>query len=105
MVCDYSSVAFDFCYLRKPVIYCHVDYNEFFSGNHTTQEGYFNYETDGFGEVEYSVENTIQRIIEYIKADCHLKEKYRKRIDKFFAFNDQGNCERVYNKICALGKK
>ncbi len=99
LVTDYSSVAFDFCYLRKPVIYCHADEAEFFGGEHTLQRGYFDYAEDGFGEVEYSVEKTIDRIIEYMEHGCELKEGYRNKIDKFFAFNDNTNCQRVYEAI------
>lgn len=89
---DYSSVAFDFAYLRKPVMYAHFDSNHY-------EEGYFNYETDGFGEVEYNLEDTIDRIIEYMKNGCQLKEVYRQRVDKFFAFGDKNNCQRVCDEI------
>lgn len=102
VVTDYSSVAFDFAYLRKPVVYYQADKDEFFSGAHTYQKGYFDYEKDGFGEVEYSVEALVDRIIEYMENGCRLKEKYRERIDQFFAFNDKNNCQRVYEKIMEL---
>lgn len=61
--------------------------------------GYFDYERDGFGEVEYDLDSTVDRIIEYMASDCQLKEKYRKRIDNFFVFHDKNNCQRVYEKI------
>ena len=102
IVTDYSSAVFDFAYLRKPIIYSQFDKEEFFSGNHTYTKGYFEYERDGFGEVEYDLESTVTRIIEYMEHDCQLKEKYRKRIDNFFAFNDKNNCQRVYNEILKL---
>ena len=102
IVTDYSSAVFDFAYLRKPIIYSQFDKEEFFSGSHTYTKGYFDYERDGFGEVEYDLESTVTRIIEYMEHDCQLKEKYLKRIDDFFAFNDKNNCQRVYNKILKL---
>lgn len=102
MLTDYSSTVFDFAYLRKPVVYCQMDYDEFYSGKHTVQKGYFDYERDGFGEVEYTLEDTVDRIIEYMENGCQLKEKYRERIDSFFAFNDHNNCQRVYEKIMEL---
>lgn len=98
-VTDYSSACFDFVYLYKPVIYCQFDAKTFFSGAHSYTKGYFDYERDGFGEVEYDLEGTVERIIEYMETDCKLKEKYRKRIDVFFAFHDKKNCERVYQKL------
>jgi len=39
IVTDYSSVAFDFAYLRKPVIYFHFDKDDFFSGKHVYKPG------------------------------------------------------------------
>lgn len=102
VVTDYSSVAFDFAYLRKPVVYFQADYAEFFSGAHTYEKGYFDYEKDGFGEVEYTADALIDRIIEYMKSGCQLKDGYRERIDNTFPFSDKNNCRRVYEKILEL---
>ena len=102
IITDYSSVAFDFAYLRKPLIYCQFDREDFFSGEHTYTKGYFDYERDGFGEVETTLEGTVARIIEYMQNGCILREKYQKRIESTFAYNDKSNCERVYNAIKGL---
>lgn len=96
LVTDYSSVAFDFAYLRKPVIY-----SQFSALNHY-ERGYFDYERDGFGEVVYNLEDTVNRLIEYIENDCRLKDEYRNRIDRFFAFDDRDCCKRVYDKIMQM---
>lgn len=101
LITDYSSVAFDFTYLRKPVIYFQQDKEEFFA-NHTYTKGYFDYERDGFGEVCYDLDTLVDTIIEYMKNDCQLKDKYRRRIDNFFAYNDKNNCQRVYDEIMKL---
>lgn len=102
VVTDYSSAVFDFAYLRKPVIYTQFDQEAFFSGEHVYTKGYFDYERDGFGEVETDLDATVDRIIEYMENGCELKDKYRQRIDNFYAFNDRNNCERVYQKIMEL---
>ena len=99
VITDYSSAVFDFAYLRKPVIYTHFDAEDFFGGKHTVKPGYFNYERDGFGEVEYDIESTVDRIIEYMENGCQLKATYRERIDNFFEYNDKNNCERLYERI------
>ena len=99
VVTDYSSTVFDFAYLRKPIVYAQFDKEQFFSGKHSYSKGYFEYERDGFGEVVYDLEHTIDLIIEYARSGCVLKDIYRKRIDSFFAFNDQNNCKRVLDKI------
>ena len=96
---DYSSVAFDFAYLRKPIIYCQSDKEEFFSGEHIYSRGYFDYERDGFGEMTCDLQETVQQIISYMENGCTLKEKYRERIDNFYAFHDKNCCKRVYKNI------
>lgn len=101
VVTDYSSAVFDAAYLQRPVIYCQFDREEFFAG-HVYSEGYFDYERDGFGEVEHDLEGTVQRLMEYMEHGCMLKDKYRKRIEDFFAFRDRKNCERVYAAIQSL---
>lgn len=105
VITDYSSAVFDFAYLRKPVLYTQFDAAEFFAGEHVYSKGYFDYERDGFGEVTYDLDSTVDRIIEYMENDCRLKDVYRERIDRFFAFDDQHNCERVYARIRELEEK
>ena len=99
VVTDYSSAIFDAVYLYRPVIYAQFDQKEFFSGEHIYEKGYFDYERDGFGEVECRYDSTVNRIIEYIENGCQMKQKYRERADRFFAFRDRNNCQRVYEKI------
>ena len=98
MVTDYSSTAFDFAYLRKPIIYCQGDREEFFA-THTYTKDYFDYDKDGFGRVTSTVSETIEELTRLIDKDCKIDEEYLKRIDDFFAFNDNKNCERVYKAI------
>lgn len=105
IVTDYSSAIFDFVYLREPILYTHFDADEFFAGGHAYEKGYFDYERDGFGEVEYDLESTVDRIIEYMQNGCQMKDQYKERVDKFFAYNDQNNCQRLYDRIMELERK
>lgn len=98
LITDYSSVAFDFAYFRKPVIYTQTDREEFFS-DHLYDEGYWNYETMGFGPVCSSYDETVEAIISRIENDCILEDRYKKRIEDFYYYFDRKNCERVYNEI------
>ena len=105
VVSDYSSAVYDFAYLRKPIIYTQFDANEFFGGDHVCQKGYFDYERDGFGEVEHDLEGTVDRIIEYMENGCQMKQKYKERVDQFFAYSDHNNCQRVYDRIMELERE
>lgn len=101
MVTDYSSVFFDFAYLRKPVIYSQFDKDSFFE-THSYDEGYFSYENDGFGPVCRDLDSTVDAIIAALERECVNEQKYLERIDGFFAFNDKNNCERIYREILKI---
>ena len=64
--------------------------------------GYFEYERDGFGEVVYDYESTVSLLCEYMENGCQMKEFYKDRVDKFFAYNDKNNCQRTLEKILEI---
>lgn len=103
LVTDYSSVFFDFGYLNKPVIYYQPDREEFFAGQ-IYDEGYFDYEKMGFGPVHEEYEKFVADLIKIVENDCEIDKKYSKRINDFFKFHDDKNCERVYEEIINLDK-
>lgn len=96
LITDYSSVAFDFAYIKKPVIYYQ------YADDYHFQETFFDYETMGFGEVISDENELISFIEEYILNNCEMKDVYSKRVDEFFKFKDKNNCKRVYNAIKEL---
>lgn len=91
MITDYSSVFFDFSFLKKPVIYYHEGHDYHYIG------GYFSYEEMGFGDVIDNEEDLVDKIIEYMENGCEMEDKYKQRVDNFFKYTDQKNCVRVYN--------
>jgi CDP-glycerol glycerophosphotransferase (TagB/SpsB family) len=101
LITDYSSVAFDFAYLQKPVIYAHFDADQFFS-NHIYERGYFDYEKDAFGPICYNLDETVDEIIKVIDRGFQLKDKYKNRINNFFEYHDTNNSKRVYEAILNL---
>ena len=97
LVTDYSSIFFDFGYLEKPIIYTHFDYESYRLEDYP--EGYFNYKKNGFGLILYSINSTVNSIIKSIKKNNTIKNKYLKRINKFFMFHDENNSERLLKEI------
>ena len=53
----------------------------------------------GFGEIIKTEEELVSLVKEYIETDCQMKEKYKKRVEKFFKYNDKNNCKRTYEWI------
>lgn len=101
LVTDFSSVFFDFGYLKKPVVYSQFDKEEFFAA-HSYSEGYFSYEENGFGPVCRDLESTVDAIIKELENDCKNSPEYIKRIEDFYPFFDEKSCERVYKSVCEL---
>lgn len=95
LITDYSSVAFDFAYLKKPVLYYQSTNDYHFN----LDESYFDYETMGFGEVCRSEDELVDLIIEYMENDCKMKEKFIQNVEEYFTFTDKNNCMRVHNAI------
>lgn len=101
LITDYSSVFFDFAYLRKPVVYSQFDKETFFAG-HSYSQGYFSYEDDGFGPVCYDVDSVVNAVIKEIQNGCQNDKKYLDRIEKFYPYFDENNCQRVYDAILKI---
>ena len=96
LITDYSSVFFDFAYLRKPEIFFQFD-KEYFFKNHY-KKGYFNFDTDAFGEVLTDPEQVVEKIEYYINNDYKMEEKYLKIISNTFKYTDKNNCKRIIEK-------
>ncbi len=103
LITDYSSAAFDFAYLRKPLVYFQFDKAEYFSGLY--KPGFFDYDKDGLGKVETTVEGLVDEIVRSVEAGCPLGPEYRCRMDSFFAFSDRENRRRVYEAIISAADK
>lgn len=100
LVTDYSSVFFDFAYMRKPVVYFQFDQDEFFDKHYN--HGYFSYQAMGFGPVADDVHAAIDAIKQSAEMEFNPTEEYLNRMESFFPLFDQKNRERIYEAICAL---
>lgn len=101
LITDYSSVAFDFAYQKKPVIYYQFD-SEKYSSDHYGQ-GYFSYDKDGFGPVVYDKDELISFIYDYEKNG--MSDIYQEKVSNFFEIRDTNNCKRTYTNILKLLEK
>lgn len=97
LITDYSSVAFDFAYMGKPVLYYQFDLEKLREGHY--QQGYFSYENDGFGKLCINEQEIVDSICNEIDSKFELEKKYEKRITDFFTLRDNKNCERNFNAV------
>lgn len=97
LVTDYSSILFDFAYMRKPQLLYQFDENEFY-GKHY-QHSYFNHHSDGFGKVCDNEGILIDEILNICKNDFEQDSIYREKVNEFFPIYDDNNSERIYQEI------
>lgn len=95
LVTDYSSIFFDFSYLKKPLIYYQYG-NDY---HYDSDNGYFQYDTMGFGPVIDNEEDLVDKLIEYMDNGCVMEDMYKDRVDSFFKYHDHNNSKRCYDWI------
>lgn len=97
LVTDYSSVFFDFSYMRKPVIFYQFDEKEFREKQYA--EGYFDYHNTVLGEWTSDEEGLLNILERRLKEGMPLLSEGTVR--SFFPLWDEKNSERVYEAIAA----
>lgn len=99
LITDYSSIAFDCAYMRKPLIYYQFDQEKYYSEHF--EKGYFDCERDGFGPV-VKKENDLIECISNIILEKYDRNSFIDRATKFFPLYDTNNCQRNYYEIKAI---
>lgn len=102
IISDFSSMPFDMAYMEKAVLYYQFDEDDYYSGRHTVQKGYFDYRRDGFGPVCTDEASLLGELEAMLARGCRPEAKYLQRMRAAFPVKDGKNCERVYNAICDL---
>jgi CDP-glycerol glycerophosphotransferase (TagB/SpsB family) len=100
LITDYSSVFFDFAYMRKPTIYYQFDISKYRSGHY--KEGYFKYERDSFGPISYEFDHLIKELNNYKNNNFQMSISDKRKADTFFPLYDNKNCKRNFDVIDAL---
>ena len=98
LVTDYSSVAFDFAFAGSDVVYFQSDADDFFArGRHVGTKGYFDYQRDGFGPVERTVDGVLDALTA-LPSDAR-RPVYAARRAEAFPFRDGRNCHRLWSLL------
>lgn len=97
LITDYSSIDFDFAYMKKPVVYYHFDYEEFTQKHYP--KGYFDYNINGFGYVAHTADEVVDIVKKSFENGFSMEEKFCKRVDDFFAFRDNENTKRNFEYV------
>lgn len=104
LITDFSSVAFDVAYMKKPVIYFQFDSDTFFS-EHSYSKGYYDYEALGFGPVVSDIDRLNTELKNMLIHECKLTPFYMERINSFFPYDDHHNSSRLFKRLNSEGVK
>lgn len=104
LISDFSSVTFDFAFMKRPIIYYHFDIEEFFAGGHRNEQGFFDFKKNGFGPQVFSAAELIEEIRSLLRTESlpSMTSPYKERAESFFAFHDQRNCTRIYDRLRSM---
>ena len=95
LITDYSSVFFDFAYMRKPVIFYQFDEQEY--REKQLQEGYFNYHDTLLGEWTGTQADLFRAVEDCLQKGIPLHSE--ETVRSFFPLWDTNNSERIYQAI------
>ena len=98
MITDYSSVFFDFLYMKKPVLFYQFDEEMF--RKYQYEEGYFSYKNNGMTEWANNLDDLLHNLELTLKNNDNMisEEAY----SKYFKYSDTNNSERTYEAIKGL---
>ncbi|WP_157413022.1 CDP-glycerol glycerophosphotransferase family protein [Neobacillus drentensis] len=98
LITDYSSVVFDFNYLRKPVLFFHFDLHDYLRH----RGSYVDLGTELIGDIAETEKELLDFIKEYIDTDFEYKPLYGIKSKKYYAYRDKNNSKRIYTEIKKL---
>lgn len=98
VITDYSTIAFDFVYLGRPVMYFVPDYDKFKAGMHSFRQLEMPLE-DGFGELTTTPEKAVEALGRIIENDGKILPPFAEKYSDFFFKNKKDCMDRIYNAV------
>jgi len=101
LITDYSSVFFDYAYLKRPIVFFPYDYHEY---KDDLRGFYLNYETDLPGEIAWNQNQLFNLVDESLGENNKPSARMESFYKKFCAYNSGRSSESVANYIMQLVK-
>ena len=100
LITDYSSVSFDYSFMKKPVIFFHFDFKRFF------RKGILRPLEETFlGSIVHDTNSLIDEVIKYEKQHFKEDEDVVQRRHLILKYVDDQNCARIIQAVKELDEK
>ncbi len=100
LITDYSSIAWDFTYLKKPVVYYQFDREEYLA----VRGSYVDLERDLPGYMCTKEEDVLSQLKSLLENGCQVRPEDLEKSARYYDFADQQNSARVYSAIKSLAR-
>ncbi|MFS0787784.1 CDP-glycerol glycerophosphotransferase family protein [Shouchella sp. 1P09AA] len=101
LITDYSSVAWEMYYQKKPVVFFQFDRDKY----NYYQGAYMDLEKDLFGDACYDVSNLVSVLSHYMKSGFKEKAEFATMRSDYFKHIDNHNSERIFQEILIKEKE
>ncbi|MFK3936047.1 CDP-glycerol glycerophosphotransferase family protein [Alkalihalobacillus sp. NPDC078783] len=100
LITDYSSVAWEMYYLKKPVLFYYFDLPKYMK----YQGAYMDIENERFGDMAKTPNELIHLINSYVKNGFKENPTYAEKREEYFKYVDNLNSERIFSEIVSREK-
>lgn len=101
MITDYSSVAFDFSFLNKPVIYYQFDKERFLG----KEPSHIDIEKELPGIIVNSQEEIEKELIRLENNNYSISSSIKSKADQFVKYRDEKNSKRIFEEVLKYKSK
>lgn len=101
LVTDYSSVAFDFSFLKRPVHYLQFDPKRFIG----PLGSYLDLENELPGRISKTIDDLFEDLDATARRDFKMADEYKRRADVFLTKTDTTYSDQVYQTIANYTKQ
>ncbi|MCA0991403.1 CDP-glycerol glycerophosphotransferase family protein [Guptibacillus hwajinpoensis] len=95
LITDYSSVAWEMYYQKKPVLFFHFDLSKYSE----LQGSYMDLNKELFGDVAYSSDELVTKFEDYARTNFAEKPEISSKRFDYFNYIDNGNSSRIFAEI------